>query len=187
MKLAECMAQRGIKTAPIFWIATEDHDFAEVATAEFINRDCTFSSVQIPEEIHSEGLPVGRVTLDQSIELTLQTVLSSLPKTEFTDDLEKLLRDCYAPGKKFGDAFAQMMIALVGENGFDSRRSARCGIKEAWRRHCMPRRRGTLTRLPRQLWLAAANLRTPVIMRRSRLRRTLFRCSCMTKTARAGL
>src|SRR4029450_3436461 len=27
VKLAECMAQRGIKAAPVFWIATEDHDF----------------------------------------------------------------------------------------------------------------------------------------------------------------
>ena len=117
VKLAECMAQRGIKTVPVFWIATEDHDFAEVARAEFINRDCTFSSVEISPEIHSEGLPVGRVTLDQSIETTLQSLVASLPKTEFTDDLDKLLRDCYSPGKKFGDAFARIMTALVGDKG----------------------------------------------------------------------
>jgi bacillithiol biosynthesis cysteine-adding enzyme BshC len=117
VKLAECMAQRGIKTAPVFWIATEDHDFEEVATAEFINRDCTLSGVGVSTEIHSEGLPVGRVTLDQSIETTLQNLVSSLPKTEFTDDLEKLLRDCYSPGKNFGDAFAQMMTALFGGKG----------------------------------------------------------------------
>lgn len=117
VKLAECMAQRGIKTAPVFWIATEDHDFAEVAKAEFINRDCLFSSVEIPAEIHAEGLPVGLVNLDQSIETTLQTLLSSLPKTEFAGHLEKLLRACYSPGKKFGDAFAQMMTALVGDQG----------------------------------------------------------------------
>jgi bacillithiol biosynthesis cysteine-adding enzyme BshC len=57
------------------------------------------------------------VTLDQSIETTLQALLSSLPKTEFTDDLEKLLRDCYSPGKNFGDGFARMMTALVGDKG----------------------------------------------------------------------
>jgi bacillithiol biosynthesis cysteine-adding enzyme BshC len=117
VKLAECMAQRGIKTVPVFWIATEDHDFAEVATAEFINRDCTLSGVEISGEIHSEGVPVGQVTLDQSIETTLQALLSSLPKTEFTDDLEKLLRDCYSPGQKFGDGFARLMTVLVGDRG----------------------------------------------------------------------
>lgn len=117
VKLAECMAQRGIKTVPVFWIATEDHDFAEVARAEFINRDCIFSGVGVSAEIHSEGLPVGQVALDQSAETTVRTLLSSLPKTEFTDDLEGLLRDCYSPGTKYGDAFARIMTALVGEKG----------------------------------------------------------------------
>ncbi|HEU5235724.1 MAG TPA: bacillithiol biosynthesis cysteine-adding enzyme BshC [Pyrinomonadaceae bacterium] len=117
VKLAECLAQRGIKIVPVFWIATEDHDFAEVAQAGFINRDCMFNTVGIAEQIHTDRLPVGHVTLDQSIETTVQSLLSSLPKTEFTDDLETLLRDSYGPGKKFGDAFAQIMTALLGHKG----------------------------------------------------------------------
>ncbi|MGZ8846835.1 MAG: bacillithiol biosynthesis protein BshC, partial [Pyrinomonadaceae bacterium] len=117
LKLSECLTQRGVKTVPVFWMATEDHDFEEVARAEFINRDCTFSSVEIASGIHQEGLPVGRVTLDQSIEEAVQALLSALPRTEFTDDVEKLLRDCYQPGRKFGDAFAQMLSALLADRG----------------------------------------------------------------------
>lgn len=117
VKLSECLAQRGVKTVPVFWIATEDHDFEEVAKAEFINRDCTFSHVEIASGIHQEGLPVGRVTLDQSTEAAVETLLSALPRTEFTDDLEKLLRDCYQPGRNFGDAFAQMLSALLADKG----------------------------------------------------------------------
>jgi bacillithiol biosynthesis cysteine-adding enzyme BshC len=117
VKLAECMEQRGIKSVPVFWIATEDHDFAEVAKAEIINRDCVLSSVSVPAEIHPDGVPVGRVTLDTSIEASVQSLLAALPKTEFSDDLEKLLRTAYQPGRKFGDAFAQLMTALIGEKG----------------------------------------------------------------------
>lgn len=117
VKLAECMIQRGIKSVPVFWMATEDHDFPEVAKAEIINRDCALSSVSVPAEIHADGLPVGRVVLDDSIKPTLQSLLEALPQTEFSDDLEKLLRDAYQPGRRFGDAFAQVMTALVGQKG----------------------------------------------------------------------
>jgi bacillithiol synthase len=117
VKLAECMSQRGIKTVPVFWIATEDHDFAEVAKAEVINRDCVFSSVSVPGEIHPDGVPVGRVALNESITASIDTLLAALPKSEFSDDLEKLLRDAYQPGQKFGDAFAYLMTALVGQKG----------------------------------------------------------------------
>ncbi len=117
VKLAECMSQRGIKSVPVFWMATEDHDFPEVAKAEVINRDCALSSVSVPAEVHPDGLPVGRVVLDESIRASVQSLLEALPKTEFTEDLEKVLRDAYQPGREFGDAFAQVMTALVGRQG----------------------------------------------------------------------
>lgn len=117
VKLAECMSQRGIKSVAVFWIATEDHDFAEVAKAEVINRDCVFDSVSVPAEVHPDGVPVGRVVLNESIVETINGLLAALPRTEFSDDLEKLLRAAYQPGKKFGDAFAQVMTALVGQKG----------------------------------------------------------------------
>lgn len=116
VKLAECLSQRGIKAVPVFWIATEDHDFEEVATAYFIDRDCNLSNVSVPAEIHSEGSPVGHAILDQSIE-TVEKLLQSLPATEFSDELTRLLREAYRPGQKFGDAFAQVMMKLTGSRG----------------------------------------------------------------------
>jgi len=117
VKLAECMSQRGIKAVPVFWLATEDHDFPEVAKAEIINRDCVFSSVSAPSALHPEGLPVGRVVLDDSLQPTIQNLLSELPQTEFSDDLEKLLREAYQPGRTYGEAFARMMSQLTGPKG----------------------------------------------------------------------
>src|SRR6185503_16692215 len=68
VKLAGCLQQRNTKAVPVFWIAAEDHDFAEVAKAELIGRDCQLKSVAVSEELHREGQPVGQVKLDESID-----------------------------------------------------------------------------------------------------------------------
>jgi bacillithiol synthase len=117
VKLAECLTQRGVKAVPVFWIATEDHDFAEVASAEFINRECALERVSAPSEIHSEGVSVGQVTLDDSISAVVDALLKLLPATEFSADVEKLLRDSYAPAQGFGDGFARLMTALTAKRG----------------------------------------------------------------------
>ena len=117
VKLAECLTQRGIKAVPIFWIATEDHDFAEVAWAEVINRDCALEKVSVPAKIHSEGISVGQVKLDGSISAVVDSLLKLLPATEFSADVEKMLRDSYRPGERFGDAFARLMSAVTAKCG----------------------------------------------------------------------
>jgi bacillithiol synthase len=117
VKLAECLTQRGVKAVPVFWIATEDHDFAEVAWAEFINRDCALEKTAVPAAIHNEGSPVGLVKLDESIESVIENLLKSLPNSEFSEDVRTLLRDAYAPGTEYGDAFARLVTALTAKHG----------------------------------------------------------------------
>jgi bacillithiol biosynthesis cysteine-adding enzyme BshC len=117
VKLAGCLTQRGTKAVPVFWIATEDHDFAEVATAEFIGCDCRLASVSVPSEMHAEASPVGSVVLDDSIDETIKRLLDVLPSTEFIPEIEGLLRETWKPGRSYGDAFAEMITRLIGSYG----------------------------------------------------------------------
>lgn len=117
VKLAGCLAQRGTPAVPVFWIATEDHDFAEVASAEFIGCDCRLAQVNVSKAMHTEGTPVGHVVLDESIDETIARLIEVLPETEFTADLEKLVRDAWQPGRRYGEAFARLMTALIGKHG----------------------------------------------------------------------
>jgi len=117
VKLAGCLRQRNTKAVPVFWIATEDHDFAEVAKVEFIGKDCRLANVNMPLELHEEDHPVGHVVLDNSINQVVDQLLELLPVSEFTADVEALLRDAWKPGRGYGEAFARMMTALIGQHG----------------------------------------------------------------------
>jgi bacillithiol biosynthesis cysteine-adding enzyme BshC len=117
VKLAGCLTQRNTKTVPVFWIATEDHDFPEVAKAEFIGRDCRLAQVEVSPELHREGQPVGRVVINDSINTVVTQLLELLPISEFTPDLEAILRDSWQPDRSYGEAFARMMTALLGSHG----------------------------------------------------------------------
>jgi bacillithiol biosynthesis cysteine-adding enzyme BshC len=117
VKLAGCLTQRNTKAVPVFWIATEDHDFPEVAKAEFIARDCKLAHVEVSPDLHREGQPVGRVVIDSSIDGVVERLLELLPSSEFTPYLETLVRDTWRPGCSYGEAFARLMTSLLGRHG----------------------------------------------------------------------
>ncbi|HEY0323994.1 MAG TPA: bacillithiol biosynthesis cysteine-adding enzyme BshC [Pyrinomonadaceae bacterium] len=117
VKLAGCLTDRGTKAVPVFWIATEDHDFAEVATAEFIGCDCRLAEVSVSPAMHKEGTPVGSVRLNESINETVERLLAVLPETEFTPDLRNMLTDSWKAGRGYGEAFARMMTHLMKGHG----------------------------------------------------------------------
>jgi bacillithiol biosynthesis cysteine-adding enzyme BshC len=117
VKLAGCLSQRNTKAVPVFWMATEDHDFAEVALAQFVNRECQLGSVSVPTSLHQEGHPVGQVVLNESINGVIEQLLAQLPNSEFIDDLKKILTDTWQPGRGYGEAFARMMTLLLGNHG----------------------------------------------------------------------
>lgn len=117
VKLAGCLTQRGTPAVPVFWIATEDHDFAEVAGAEFIGCDCRLAQVSVSTGMHMEGTPVGHVVLDDSINETITRLIEVLPETEFTPELESLVRDAWQPGRRYSEAFARLMMGFIGKYG----------------------------------------------------------------------
>ncbi len=117
VKLARCLTGRGTHAVPVFWIATEDHDWAEVRAAEVIGCDGRLATCELLNELHTEGTPVGTLTLDASIEAATTRLLDILPTTEFSTSIAELLRDSYAPGRDFGSAFARMMMRLTAQFG----------------------------------------------------------------------
>lgn len=117
VKLAGCLQQRGTKAVPVFWMAAEDHDFAEVAKAEFIGRDCQLKNVEVTGALHREGQPVGQVVVDESIDAVVDQLFELLPNSEFADDMKALVKNAWQPGRGYVESFAIMMTALLGRYG----------------------------------------------------------------------
>ncbi|HEX5835837.1 MAG TPA: bacillithiol biosynthesis cysteine-adding enzyme BshC [Pyrinomonadaceae bacterium] len=114
VKLAGCLRQRGTKAVPVFWIAAEDHDFAEVALAELIGRDCQLKRVSVDANLHTEAQPVGHVVLDHSITQVIDQLFELSPASEFAADMKTLVQNAWQPGRAYAEAFATMMTSLLG-------------------------------------------------------------------------
>ena len=117
VKLTECLHGRGIKAVPVFWIATEDHDFAEVSKVTVLGQRGDL--IELKNEPHKcyENLPVGYVALDESIKTTINELFQTLPQTEFTNELHGLVEDSWQTGVDFGTAFAKMLTKVLGKYG----------------------------------------------------------------------
>jgi bacillithiol biosynthesis cysteine-adding enzyme BshC len=112
VKLAEEATAAGVDCVPVFWLATEDHDLAEV------NHVALFSEQGLPERlaVESRGIadaPVGTVRFGPEIEPVVERAAALLGDSEVTT----WLREAYRPGESLGSAFALLFAKLFADFG----------------------------------------------------------------------
>jgi len=107
-RLAEWLTGNGIPAVPVFWLATEDHDFAEV------NHAVVFDAEHRPRKIEmrrSAGAqPVGEVRLENPPIGELRAALEGLP---FRDQAADLVAEAYRPGVTMGRAFGDLLRRVL--------------------------------------------------------------------------
>ncbi len=114
--LAKALEAHGRPAVPVFWIASEDHDFEEVRHTTIL--DTNGSPLTLTYPTRPPGQPsVGTIFLDSQVEATLQQLEAALPRTEFTADLCQKLSASYAPGSTWCDAFARWLHELFAPFG----------------------------------------------------------------------
>ncbi len=96
---------------PVFWLATEDHDFEEVNAAYFPAGDHLKKlSVQLP---HREGAPVGTIVFDDEVRAAVAQVEGILGQSE----AGAWLAESYRKGETFGTAFAKFYARVFAAAG----------------------------------------------------------------------
>jgi bacillithiol biosynthesis cysteine-adding enzyme BshC len=117
VKMAECLRGRGINAVPVFWTANEDHDFQEVSNAVVVDAAGELVEARARPSNLQEGLPVGLIRLDGSIEETIDNLVDELPATEFTEKLADAIKQAWTNGVLFGDAFSRFLSAILNKYG----------------------------------------------------------------------
>jgi bacillithiol biosynthesis cysteine-adding enzyme BshC len=117
IKLAACLRDQGVEAAPVFWVASEDHDYEEVNHCRVIDREGRLKQIRYEASGHKADEPVGRVELCEGINATIDEIVASLAASEFMPSLERDLRESYAQGVGFADAFGRLMARLFREYG----------------------------------------------------------------------
>jgi bacillithiol synthase len=110
--LAEKATELGVDCVPMFWLATEDHDLAEINHTTLLASDGSLQAVATTTQ-GAPDAPVSEIRLGEEVLEPLEAAVAGLGDTEITD----LLRRCYQPGETLGSAFAKLFAALVGRWG----------------------------------------------------------------------
>ena len=109
--LARAATVAGRPHVPVFWLASEDHDFAEVNHAYFPARRAlqklTYESAPLA------AVPVGAVVLDESIEPLVDQASELLG---YSDAMEWLAA-AYRPGQTLAGAFAEFYGKVFAAQG----------------------------------------------------------------------
>jgi bacillithiol biosynthesis cysteine-adding enzyme BshC len=115
--LAERLRERGVPAVPVFWVASEDHDFEEVNHLTVAGRDGHLETVRLDPCGYSPDQPVGQVSLCAEIAERVTALFDALPQTVFTEELRRDLTAAYAPGTGFAESFSRLMARLFAPFG----------------------------------------------------------------------
>jgi bacillithiol biosynthesis cysteine-adding enzyme BshC len=112
VKLADEATRCGVDCVPVFWLATEDHDLAEVSQVSIPGPDGVLQRLAAPTEGVKDA-PVGTVKLGAEIQSVVEAATGLLGASEVSD----LLRAAYRSGETFGNAYARLFSRLFSDWG----------------------------------------------------------------------
>jgi bacillithiol biosynthesis cysteine-adding enzyme BshC len=102
-------AESGKVVLPLFWLQSEDHDYAEIRNTSFLTREGEKTDFSLPENPPGLGGPVGRISISPesaaSLKAFLENTFSGRAPAERIDEILA----SYASGR----TLAQAMAALV--------------------------------------------------------------------------
>jgi bacillithiol synthase len=112
VKLADEASARGVNAVPIFWLATEDHDLAEVNHTAMPTPDGQLEAL-VSSARGIDDAPVGSIQFGPDINPLVEAAATLLGSSE----VSAWLRESYREGDTLGSGFARLFAKLFADWG----------------------------------------------------------------------
>ncbi len=114
LRIAAQITERGLDAVPVFWLATEDHDLAEVNQCFWPGRgELQRLEVRAPAE---EARSVGKIPLRESVREVVAAAVATL-EGPAAREIRRALEESYRSEETFGSAFGKLMARLFAGKG----------------------------------------------------------------------
>ena len=98
---------------PVFWLASDDHDFREVNHVHVLDKNNQPVKIVYEAHSHDSKVPVAKVRLKDEIGGLIQKLDDLTHPSDFKQEVLSQLADSYAPGTTFPQAFGKWLMALL--------------------------------------------------------------------------
>ena len=112
-RLARSLTESGVPAVPVFWVATEDHDFEEVNHCWVFDAAGEPVRLELPAPQAGHG-PVGAIPLQGAPVDALREALHDLPHGE---EVAALVAQAYTPVETLGSAFTRLLRSILSPLG----------------------------------------------------------------------
>ena len=82
---------------PVFWLATDDHDFAEVNHVDLLDQSGQLQRISYEDRPLEERVPVGGLKFSAEIEACVDALDEMTPPSEFKPEILSSLKKAYQP------------------------------------------------------------------------------------------
>jgi bacillithiol biosynthesis cysteine-adding enzyme BshC len=118
VKLAANLGRRGLgRFVPIFWLASDDHDLAEIDHITLLDKENKLAEIRCPMPSREAKTPASNLILPPDVLGCLQKLADSTLNTEFKADVIGGLSEAYKPGRSYVEAFARWLSRLFKAQG----------------------------------------------------------------------
>ncbi|CAN5648416.1 bacillithiol biosynthesis cysteine-adding enzyme BshC [soil metagenome] len=115
VRLAQRLSSEDRPVVPVFWLASQDHDSAEIDHAYLLDVEERLLRPSLP---FPEGQPSGRVAFTPEWQDSLEAqLLEARTPTVYRDEVLALLREAAALSDTVADVFGALLYRLLGSQG----------------------------------------------------------------------